>query len=168
MSPPPLPLCSINLQNLNLKISLNVEKHKTWRVTFMDANQLAAAGFYIINKSDIVRCAVCGVEVDHLEEGNDSLKEHKRSSPSCGFAEGLCVANIPILSNDHPEKSSDRPTRSRDMNGARFEFRPTSLPERIKFYYLYFFFCYVCVFDKSVLIFNVLLQLQILEHLNTL
>jgi len=29
---------------------------ETWRVPFMDANQLAAAGFYFTNQSYIVRC----------------------------------------------------------------------------------------------------------------
>ena len=133
--------------------------------TFMDANQLAAAGFYFTNKSDVVRCAFCGVEVGHSEKGDDALKEHQRWSPSCGSSKG-CVGSIPILSNEQPGKSSDQPTRSRNVCGARLELRPNSFPERSKYYCLYFF-CYVCVSNNSVLIFNVILRLQVLELLNT-
>jgi hypothetical protein len=163
-SPPSI----INLQHLNFKTETNRRKtYETWRIPFMDGNQLAAAGFYFTNQSDVVRCAFCGVEVGHWEEWDDVLKEHQRWSPSCGFAKGLCVRNIPILSNDQPEKTSDQPTRSRNMCNPRLELRPNSLPERTKYYYLYFLFCYICVFDNSVLIFNVLLQLQVLVLLHT-
>ena len=129
----------------------------------MNANQLAAAGFYFTKQSDVFGCAFCGVEVDYWKEGDDALKEHQRWIPSCGFAKGLCVGNAPTLSNDQPEKSSDQPTRSRSVRGPRFELRPNSLPERSKYYNLYFFFCYLCVFDNSLLIFKVLIQLQVLE-----
>jgi len=40
----------------------------------MDANELAAAGFYFTNWSDVVRCAFCGVQVGRSEEGDDALK----------------------------------------------------------------------------------------------
>ena len=102
----------------------------------------------------------------HWEEGYDALKEHQPWSPSCGFAKGLFFGNIPILSNEQPGKSSDQPTRSRNVCGARLELRPNSFPERSKYYCLYFF-CYVCVSNNSVLIFNVILRLQVLELLNT-
>jgi len=35
----------------------------------MEANKLAAAGFYFTNQCDVVRCAFCGIEVGHWEEG---------------------------------------------------------------------------------------------------
>ena len=51
---------SINLKHLNLKTEADRRKrYETWRITFMDANQLAAAGFYFTNQSDIVRCVFC-------------------------------------------------------------------------------------------------------------
>jgi len=82
----------------------------------------------------------------HWKEGDDALKKHQNRSPSCLFAKGLCVGNIPILCNDMSEKSSQQPTRSRDVCGTHFELRPNLLPERSKYYCLYFLFCYVCVF----------------------
>jgi hypothetical protein len=42
----------------------------------MEPKQLAAAGFYFTNHSDLVRCFFCGVEMGHWEEGDDVLKEH--------------------------------------------------------------------------------------------
>ena len=108
--------------------------YETWRVPLMDANQLAAVEFYFTNESDIVRCVFCGVEIGYWTEGDDVLKEHQRWCRSSGFAKGLCVGNIPILSNDQPEKSPQQPTRSRDVCGPHFELRPNSLPERSKYY----------------------------------
>jgi hypothetical protein len=72
--------------------------------TLHGCNQLAAAGSYFTNQSDVFRCAFCGVEVGHRDEGDDASKEHQRWSPSCGFGKGLCVGNTPNLSNDQPEK----------------------------------------------------------------
>jgi hypothetical protein len=63
----------------------------------MDENQLAAAGFYFTNQIDVFRCAFCGVEMGHWEEGDGALKEHQLWSLSCGFAKGLYVGSIPIL-----------------------------------------------------------------------
>jgi len=48
----------------------------------MDANQLAAAGFYFRNQSDIVHCVFCEVEIGYWMEGDDGLKEHQRWSSS--------------------------------------------------------------------------------------
>jgi len=84
-----------------------------------------------------------------------SLKEHQRWIPSCSFAKGLCVGNNPIHSNGQTEKSSQQPKRSRYECGTHFYLRPNYLPERSKYYYLYFLFCYVCVFYNSALIFIV-------------
>jgi len=55
----------------------------------MDANQLAAVGFYFTKHSVIVLCGFCGVEIGYWTEGDDALKEHRRWSPSCGFVKGL-------------------------------------------------------------------------------
>jgi len=103
----------------------------------------------------------------YWEKGQDALKEHQRWSPFCEFAKGLGVGNFTILSNDEPEKSPEPPTQSRDVCGAHLELRPNSMPERSKYNYLHSFFCFVCVFNNSVLIFNVLIQPQVLELLNT-
>jgi len=39
-------------------------------------------------------------------EGDKDLKEHQRWSLFCGFANGLWVGNVPILSNDKLDKLS--------------------------------------------------------------
>ncbi|KAK7864875.1 hypothetical protein R5R35_010257 [Gryllus longicercus] len=54
-----------------------------WPVSFMSENSLATAGFYYLHKGDVVRCAFCGVEVAHWEEGDNPMEEHRRWSPSC-------------------------------------------------------------------------------------
>ena len=105
----------------------------TWRVPFMDANQLAAAGFYFTNHSDIVHCVSGGVEIDWLTEGDLALKEHRRWCPACSFVSGLRVGNIPIPSNNQPEKSP-QPTRSHDVCGSHYELRTNSLSQRSKYY----------------------------------
>ena len=128
----PLPP-SINLKYLNLKSEADRRKtYETCRVPFMDANQLAAAEFYFTNQSDIVRCVFCGVEIGWWTDGDVALKEHRRWSPACSFVKGLSVGNIPILSNNQPEKTSQQPTRSHDVCGSHYELRPNSLPERSK------------------------------------
>jgi len=75
----------------------------------MEENQLAAAGFSFTSQSDVVRCAFCGVEVGHWEEGDEALKEHQRWSPSCGFFKGLCVTNIPILTTSRSNHLNNLP-----------------------------------------------------------
>jgi len=50
--------------------------------------------------------AFCGVEIGYWTEGDDALKKPQRWGPSCGFAKGLWVENILILSNGQSEKSS--------------------------------------------------------------
>jgi len=96
---------SINLKHLNLKSEVDRrKKYETWRVPFMDANQLAAAGFHFTDQNDIVRCFSCGVEIDYWTDGDVVLKAHQNLSRSCGFVKGLCVGNILILSNCQPEK----------------------------------------------------------------
>ena len=136
----PLPP-SINLKHLNLKSESDRRKtYETWRVAFMDANQLAAAGFYFTNQ--------CGIDVEFFVQWKEAtgLKEMVPWSIisagvlSCSFTKGLCVGSIPILSKGQPQKSPELPTRSRHVCGAHFKLRPSSLPERTKYYKLYFLF----------------------------
>jgi len=162
----PLPPC-INLKHLNLKSEADRRKiYETWRVPFMDVNQLSAAGFYFTNQSDIVRCDFCGVEIGWRTDVDVALKELRRWIPSCSFVKGLRVGNIPICSNGQPEKSSQQPTRSHDMCGSHYELSINSLPERSNHYKLYFLFLYVC-FLLLRTNFQCSLQLQVPEHLRT-
>jgi len=74
---PLLSPASINLQHLNLNTEADSrKKYEKWRIHIMEPKQLAAAGFYFTNQSDLVRCFFCGVEMGHWEEGDDVLKEH--------------------------------------------------------------------------------------------
>jgi len=74
----PLPP-NINLKHVNLKSEVDRRKsYETWRVPFMDANQLAAAGFYFTNQSDIVRCVFLWSGNRLLDGRIYALKEHHR------------------------------------------------------------------------------------------
>jgi len=102
---PPSPPSSMNLQPLNLKSEVDRRKtFKHWHVTFVDVNQLVAAGFFFTNRGDVVRCAFCGVEVGHWVEGDDAFKDHKRWSPSCKFVRGL-FAGKNLLRPNHLNNS---------------------------------------------------------------
>jgi len=100
----------------------------------MDANQMAAAGFYFTNQSDFVRCVYCGVEIGYWTEGDIALKELRRWIPSCSFVKVLCFGKIPIPSNGQPEKSPQASTRTQDLCGSHCELRANLLPERSKYY----------------------------------
>jgi len=66
-------------QTLNMKIEADSRKtYDEWPVPFMDKNQLAAAGFYLTNWGDVVRCAFCGVVVSYWKEGDDAFIDHQR------------------------------------------------------------------------------------------
>jgi len=80
----------------------------------MDTNHPAAI-FYYTNRSDVVCCEFCGVELGHWQEGNDPFKDHQLRNPSCRFIKSLFVRNILIDSTDQPTASPEQPTRSRDV-----------------------------------------------------
>ena len=103
----------------------------------MDPNQMAAAGFYYTNTRDVVCCAFCEVGIGHWEKTDNPITEHQRWSPSCDFIKGLFVGNIPILSNNQPETSSQHTASVSHM-----EYRPNSRPERGKYNYFYFIFIF--------------------------
>jgi hypothetical protein len=147
LPPPPLPPSSVNLHELNLKSEADRRKtFKTWCVPFIDATQLAAAGFYFPKWSDVVCSAFCEVQLGSWEVGDDAFKEHQRWSPSCSFVKGLCVGNIPIRSNDQPEtsSSSQQTNNSCDVYTYHMQYRPNSCSERCK--YIFTFICFVYLF----------------------
>lgn len=72
---------------------------ENWQVTFISPQDMAAAGFYFLEREDIVRCAFCGVEVGSWVEGDDPMDDHKRWSPLCKFMKNLPVGNVPLNSN---------------------------------------------------------------------
>jgi hypothetical protein len=69
-----------------------------WTVPFMDKNRMVFAGLYFTNRSDVFRCAFCGVHVGCWEEGDDAFIEHRRWSPSCEYIRSLYAGGVPISS----------------------------------------------------------------------
>jgi hypothetical protein len=76
--------------------------YDTWSVSFMNKNDLAAAGFYFTGREDVVRCTFCGVQVGRREPGDDPFKDHKRLGRCCEFISGYYSKNIHISSDDQP------------------------------------------------------------------
>ena len=76
ISPLPQHYLSEDMQHLNIKSEadrrLTFEK---WRVAFFDKNNLAEAGFYHTDHSDVVCCAFC-VAQRGLWQGDDVFKKH--------------------------------------------------------------------------------------------
>ena len=139
----PLPQQNLSkaMQHLNMESEadrrLTFEK---WPVAFIDKNNLADAGFYYTDNSDVVCCAFYVAQIDLWLEGDDVFKEHRRWSPNCKFIRGLSVANIPVGSSDQPTASSVQPSKSRDMCSYHLDYRTNSHPERCKYTCLFFFF----------------------------
>ncbi|GLH01933.1 Apoptosis 1 inhibitor [Gryllus bimaculatus] len=119
--------------SFNLKSE--ADRYKTferWPVPFMDAHKLAAAGFYYINRDDLVKCVFCGVEVGNWEEGDDPFQDHQRWQPSCPFIRKMPVGNIPLSGNvDTPP--GREVSRGYDVCGPyTLEIRPHSARENGK------------------------------------
>lgn len=80
-----------------------LERLKTferWPVSFLSPSIMAAAGFYYLNRDDVVKCAFCGVEVGCWVEGDNPKQDHQRWSPSCSFVRNLPTGNVPIDGNN--------------------------------------------------------------------
>lgn len=60
-----------------------LQTYINWSCTFMEPNSLAKAGFYYINKEDIVRCAFCSIEIGCWVPGENPMAEHQRWSDNC-------------------------------------------------------------------------------------
>lgn len=89
----------INTANFNREVE-RLKTFEGWRVPFLSANQMAAAGFYYTKRDDVVRCAFCGVEVGSWEEGDNPMHDHQRWSPACRFLRKFPVGNVPINSDN--------------------------------------------------------------------
>nr|CAD7426842.1 unnamed protein product [Timema monikensis] len=101
---------------------------RRWPVPFMDPDKLAEAGFYYLNKDDIVRCAFCGVEIGHWEEGDDAMRDHQRWGPHCPFLRKFSVGNVPLSGESDEELPANQ---SYDTCGPYgIEIRPFSGPEK--------------------------------------
>nr|CAD7461407.1 unnamed protein product [Timema tahoe] len=112
-------------------MKMESERRKTfrrWPVPFMDPDKLASAGFYYLNKDDIVRCAFCGVEIGHWEEGDDAMRDHQRWGPHCPFLRKFSVGNVPLAGGSDEELPANQ---SYDTCGPYgIEIHPFSGPEK--------------------------------------
>ena len=50
---------------------------------------LAAAGFYYLEKGDITSCFFCHVQVSQWESTDGAIQEHYRYRPDCGYLKYL-------------------------------------------------------------------------------
>ncbi|XP_049956247.1 putative inhibitor of apoptosis [Schistocerca serialis cubense] len=65
---------------------LRTFRHGDWPVSFLAAEEVAAAGFYFLRRGDdAVKCFYCDVVVNKWEPSDDPLAEHRRWSPRCPF-----------------------------------------------------------------------------------
>jgi len=53
-----------------------------WLVAFIDMNNLAEAGSYYTDHSDVVCCAFCVAQIGLSQERDDAFKEHQRWIPN--------------------------------------------------------------------------------------
>lgn len=60
------------------------------------SEDLAKAGFFFLGRRDEVRCFCCGGVLRYWEPGDSPDAEHKRHFPSCSFALGRAVGNVPL------------------------------------------------------------------------
>jgi hypothetical protein len=64
LTPLPQQYLSKNKQHLNMKSEAERrKKKKKWPVAFIDKNNLAEAGFYYTDHSDVVCCAFCVAQI---------------------------------------------------------------------------------------------------------
>ena len=70
---------------------------QSWpRTNPMEPRDLAKAGFYYLEKDDIVQCFACFGKIKNWEPYDVPAQEHARHFPSCPFVLGLDVKNEPI------------------------------------------------------------------------
>uniref|UniRef100_A0A8D8YE43 Death-associated inhibitor of apoptosis 1 n=1 Tax=Cacopsylla melanoneura TaxID=428564 RepID=A0A8D8YE43_9HEMI len=94
---------SIDLSSRKHNMTLECDRLQTftndWPLSFLSANQMAAAGFYFLKKkederySDDVKCIFCGIELGKWVQGDDPLKDHEKWSPNCWFLRRLKKGN---------------------------------------------------------------------------
>jgi hypothetical protein len=80
-----------------LKYTNRLKSYETWPLSFMDKNEMVAAGFYCTGIGDTVRCPFCGVEIGYRRFGDNPFSDHKSRSRDCDFVD----ANIPPASDAH-------------------------------------------------------------------
>jgi len=100
--------------------------YKNWPCNFMEPSSLAKAGFYYVNKEDIVRCAFCGIEIGQWQRGDNAMSDHQKWSDNCPFVHGRNCGNVPIEIDAMPMSTSGQDTCGK----FGIEIRPNAYPER--------------------------------------
>jgi hypothetical protein len=62
-----------------------LKTYEHWPLSFLDKNEIAAAGFYLTGYGDLVRCPFCKVLMGYWKSGDERLFDHKRLRPDCDF-----------------------------------------------------------------------------------
>lgn len=97
-----------------------------WQCKFLQPQDLAKKGFYYTHVNDVVRCAFCGIEIGHWEEGDSIDLDHRRYSEHCSFLNNRS-RNVPL-----GLETRNMPTSGEDTCGkyGLLEMRPFSCLER--------------------------------------
>lgn len=91
-----------HLAGLNLySESDRLRTFTNWKVPFINACDLAAAGFYYTNRGDVVRCPYCDIEVGRWEIGDDPETEHQKHSPNCKY-----ILQVKQTRSDNQQRAS--------------------------------------------------------------
>ncbi|CAL4161817.1 unnamed protein product [Meganyctiphanes norvegica] len=67
----------------------------SWKIPFLDPDELADAGFFYLRTADHVQCVMCQGIVGYWDPGDKPLQEHQKHFPNCQLISGVCTGNIP-------------------------------------------------------------------------
>jgi len=71
-----------------------------WPVEWINPSELAADGFYYLEKDDYCACIFCRGIIGKWEKDDTPKREHRRHYPRCSFVTGQPIGNIPIKQGD--------------------------------------------------------------------
>lgn len=79
--------------------SVRRQTFTNWKLSFIDPDLLARAGFFYLRTHDHVQCAFCQGVVGYWDPGDQPFEEHRRHFSTCRFVSGMPTGNVPAL---HP------------------------------------------------------------------
>lgn len=94
-----------------------------WSCPHVTPSSLAKAGFYYTKRSDMVRCAFCGIEIHSWKQGDDAMTDHRKWSPDCVFVRNLPCDNVPLATTSTAAVGEDT------CGKYGIEIRPNSVSE---------------------------------------
>ncbi|OQV22200.1 E3 ubiquitin-protein ligase XIAP [Hypsibius exemplaris] len=99
---------------------------RKWPVSApVSADRLARAGFFYLGRDDAVRCFSCGGILENWNYGDDVMKKHRKSFPSCHFIQRQSH-NVPFLKSSMESKLHMQLLESMDSGFDRSISRPTT------------------------------------------